>query len=167
MYGHLQSIAAPRGNWRVRARTPILPVVETQRIGEYEVLGELGRGGMGVVYRVRHSAHEQPLALKVLLEANPRRHQRFTTEARVMQFLGRNPHILGLRELGLEGGASFLVMDLLEGEPFDDYLRKEPPREEALSEIHPEVAEIRVSFQFLSEIQQFPRLFLLPQKGAL
>ncbi len=94
-----------------------------QRIGGYEVLQSIGQGGMGAVFRVRSPAGEE-LALKVLLDGNLKRRRRFLREAQVMQFLGRHPHVLGLRHYGEEGGRPFLIMDLIRGGTFADRLHR-------------------------------------------
>ncbi len=86
------------------------------RVGGYELLELLGQGGMGAVFRVRAASGEE-LALKLLLDArsSPKRRQRFTREAQVLQFLGRHPGIVALRDLGMDCGRAYLVMDLVRG----------------------------------------------------
>lgn len=95
-------------------------------IGPYVVVGELGRGGMGVVYRVRAPTGED-LALKLLrpgASPSPERAQRFEREARVLTRLD-HPQIVPLRDVGRYGGTFFMVTDLVEGEgDLEDYARR-------------------------------------------
>src|SRR5688572_28729123 len=88
------------------------------RIGAYEVVRELVRGGAGVVYAARDPRLGRLVAIKVLqagAEATPEERERFEAEARAAARL-RHPGIVGIHESGDHEGAPFLVMDLIEGE---------------------------------------------------
>ena len=88
------------------------------RIGRYEVLGPLGAGGMGEVYRARDTRLEREVAIKILPESvagDPDRLTRFEREARAVAALS-HPNILALHDAGTDDGCSFAVMELLEGE---------------------------------------------------
>ena len=58
------------------------PAKPVSQIGKYEVLAELGRGGMGVVYRAEDNFIGREVAIKQLLDATPELRQRFLVEAR-------------------------------------------------------------------------------------
>jgi serine/threonine protein kinase len=88
------------------------------RLGRYEVLGPLGTGGMGEVYRARDTRLEREVAIKILPESvarDPDRLARFDREAKAVAALS-HPNILALHDAGTEEGQSFAVMELLEGE---------------------------------------------------
>lgn len=96
------------------------------RLGPYEVLGPLGAGGMGEVYKALDRRLDRTVAIKVL----PRTHslsvearQRFEREARTISRLS-HPHICSLYDLGSEGGIDYIVMEYLEGETLADRLAK-------------------------------------------
>jgi tetratricopeptide (TPR) repeat protein len=87
------------------------------RLGDYALLGELARGGMGVVYRARHVQGQEPVALKALdpgLGAGQGL-RRFQQEAQVLARL-RHPNVLRLLDTGLDQGRPFLVTELVDGE---------------------------------------------------
>ncbi len=86
-----------------------------RRIGTYDVIDTLGRGGMGVVYEARSIEDGEHVALKILTKGDLSTLQRFAREARILQFLGQHRNIVGLREVGEEEGRPFLVMDLIKG----------------------------------------------------
>jgi len=86
-------------------------------IAGYAVLEEIGRGGMGVVYRVDRGGH--PYALKLLPSASlmsPRTLERFRREAETLSRLS-DPGIVRVHETGVHGELPYLVMDLIEGSP--------------------------------------------------
>ena len=95
--------------------------------GKYEVLGELGRGGMGVVYRVRHQELGAIFALKVL---HPRWLDeadsvgRFYREARVIAQL-RHPHIVKVFDIGQDGDRHYFVMEYIQGRALNEILAQE------------------------------------------
>ena len=86
------------------------------RIGRYRILGLLGRGAMGVVYRGRDEGLDRDVAVKVmaLVDETAEGHERFLREARSAARL-QHPNIVTLYELGEHDGAPFMAMELLEG----------------------------------------------------
>ncbi|MHC5019439.1 MAG: protein kinase domain-containing protein [Planctomycetota bacterium] len=99
------------------------------QIGPYEVLGELGRGGMGVVYRVRRDDLDREFALKLTLgdaAGGSLGTARLQREAQAAAKLAGHPGIVGVHDTGLHDGAIYLVMDLVEGRPLDEIIAGEP-----------------------------------------
>ena len=91
------------------------PVV--RRIGDYELLYEIGRGGMGVVYKARDLKLNRFVAVKMILPgAIPDENdlQRFHTEASAAACL-RHPNIVSVHQVGVEDGRCYYCMDLIEG----------------------------------------------------
>jgi serine/threonine protein kinase/WD40 repeat protein len=83
----------------------------------YEMLGELGRGGMGVVYKARHRALNRLVALKFILTGSnaPARHRaRFHREAEVVARL-RHPNIVQIYDIGEVEGQCYLAFEYVEG----------------------------------------------------
>ena len=105
------------------------------RLGPYEVLGLIGAGGMGEVYRARDIRLDRSVAIKVLpteLSADPERRARFEREAKTIAGL-THPHICTLHDVGDHEGAMFLVMEHLAGQTLAARLAKGPlPLDEAL-----------------------------------
>ena len=99
-----------------------------QKLGPYEIVGPLGAGGMGEVYRARDTRLDRTVAVKILpshLSSDPEFKQRFEREARTVSSLN-HPHICQLYDVGSHDGADFLVMEFLEGETLADRLRRGP-----------------------------------------
>ena len=87
-----------------------------ERIGRYQVLGELGQGAMGTVYRGRDEMLDRDVAVKVMSKglADADARARFLREARAAAKL-QHPNIVVIYELGEHEGAPFMVLELLEG----------------------------------------------------
>ena len=95
------------------AATP--PLAEPQRLERYVLLGELGRGGMGVVYAAYDTTLDRKVALKLLRDAGGRdAHQRMLREARALARLS-HPNVVGVYEVGEIQQQVFVAMELVEG----------------------------------------------------
>ena len=105
------------------------------KLGAFEILSPLGRGGMGEVYKARDTRLERTVAIKVLpshLADNAELKKRFEQEARAISSLN-HPNICTLYDIGRENGIDFIVMELLEGETLSERLKKGAlPLEDAL-----------------------------------
>jgi len=87
------------------------------KIGRYEILGELGRGGMGIVYKAFDPVFDRELAIKIMLEeicSQPEFRRRFSEEARSLGKLN-HMNIITVYDAGEENGRPYLVMEFLEG----------------------------------------------------
>ena len=88
------------------------------RLGRYEVLGPIGAGGMGEVWRARDTELDRQVAIKVLPEAvasEPHRVERFRREARALAALS-HPNLLEIHDVGSTEGVDYVVTELLEGD---------------------------------------------------
>ena len=105
-------------------------VAPGKRLGPYELLSRLGAGGMGEVYRARDTRLGREVAVKVLPESfadDGEALARFEREARAVASLS-HPNILALHDYGQDGGVTYAVMELLEGETLRDRMsRGRPP----------------------------------------
>lgn len=99
-----------------------------QIIGHYELLSEIGRGGMGVVYRARHTLMDEIFALKLIHPEHAQNQEfrrRFLAEAKTLYKL-KHPGIVDFRDIGESDGRLFLVTELLAGETLDVRLLRKP-----------------------------------------
>lgn len=99
-----------------------------ERFGEYELLTEIARGGMGVVYRARQEALDRIVALKMILAgrlANADDVQRFRTEAEAAAKL-RHPNIVAVHDVGAHDGQHYFTMEYIEGVSLDQRLGTGP-----------------------------------------
>jgi serine/threonine-protein kinase len=97
-------------------------------VGDYEIIGFLGRGGMGKVFRVRNLLSHRVEAMKIVLPdsgANPDLADRFLREIRVHASL-EHPHIAHLRTALRVENQVLMIMELVEGTSLDDCLRQGP-----------------------------------------
>src|SRR5882672_5504970 len=88
------------------------------QLGRYEIRSQLGAGGMGEVYRARDEKLNRDVAIKVLPAALSRdadRLRRFEQEAEAAGALN-HPNILAVYDVGMHGGAPYIVSELLEGQ---------------------------------------------------
>jgi serine/threonine protein kinase/dipeptidyl aminopeptidase/acylaminoacyl peptidase len=89
------------------------------RLGPYEILAMIGAGGMGEVYRARDGRLKREVAVKILPMAaatDSSRRQRFEFEARTVAALN-HPNIVAIYDVGAEHGVSYIVSELIEGQP--------------------------------------------------
>jgi serine/threonine protein kinase len=102
-------------------------VTDSVRIGKYEILKEVGRGGFAVVYEARDPDLDRVVALKVLaphLTWDPAFAQRFHREARAMAKL-RHPHIITIHEVGEDVGQLYIAMEYLPAPTLTELLQVE------------------------------------------
>ena len=95
-----------------------MPLPGGTRLGAYEIVASLGAGGMGEVYRAIDTRLGREVAVKVIAERlsdDPSAVARFEREAKAVAALS-HPNILALHDFGREGGVTFAVMELLQGE---------------------------------------------------
>src|SRR6185503_7567373 len=95
------------------------------RLGNFEILGTLGAGGMGVVYRARDTKLRREVALKILPDmfaSDPERLDRFQREAQAVAALN-HPNVVTIYSVEEVGGLHFLTMELIDGKTLVDLLR--------------------------------------------
>ncbi len=108
---------------------------ELETLGKYRLLGLLGSGGAGVVYRAEHLDLGKPVALKVLRPyLTEAEQERFRREARTLASV-RHPNVVPIHDFGVERGWSYLVMDLVSGKPLSG-MKIEAVRKAALAVHH-------------------------------
>ncbi len=119
-----------------------------QRFGPYEILGKLGGGGMGLVFRAWDERLHREVAIKLLHDeyTTPGMRERFLIEARAASALN-HPNICTIFDIGEQGGEPYLVMEVLEGMtlkqkiaqgavPIEDLVRISEEVSEALAAAH-------------------------------
>jgi Tol biopolymer transport system component len=97
-------------------------------LDHYEILEQIGAGGMGEVYRARDTRLDRIVAVKVLppqFSQDSERRQRFDREAKTISSL-QHPNICTLHDLGSHDGVDYLVMEFIDGETLSDRLKLGP-----------------------------------------
>ena len=97
-------------------------------LGDYELIREVGRGGMGVVYEARQLSLERTVAVKLLLGgawSTPPMRERFRREARAAARL-QHPNIVAVHEVGEQAEQPFFSMDYVAGKSLEDLVREGP-----------------------------------------
>jgi serine/threonine protein kinase len=99
-----------------------------EQIGPFRVLEELGRGGMGVVYRAEHTHLKNQVALKILpaQATDPIARSRFLTEARAMDRL-QHPNMVRVLDVGEWSGNLYLASELVEGGTLTEQVKAQGP----------------------------------------
>jgi serine/threonine protein kinase len=101
-----------------------------REFGEFELLEEISRGGVGVVWKALERDSGSTVALKILLagrEATDEQVIRFHREANTIAKL-RHPHIVAIRQVGVHEGRHFIAMDYIDGKPLDEWVEfSDPP----------------------------------------
>jgi serine/threonine protein kinase len=98
-----------------------------ERIGPYRIMGELGRGGMGVVFKAQHTQNNALVALKVIAsgdQASPEQLKRFQREVNIARELD-HPGIVRVLDAGENEGFHWFAMELVEGRSLADVIREE------------------------------------------
>jgi serine/threonine-protein kinase len=112
-----------------------MSLIPGARLGPYEIVGPIGAGGMGQVFRARDGALNRDVALKVLPElfaSDPDRLARFTREAQTLAALN-HPHIAAIYGIDQSTTVRALVMELVEGEDLSEQIARGPiPLSDAL-----------------------------------
>jgi serine/threonine-protein kinase len=103
-----------------------VPMAGQVDFGKYEIIGEIGRGGMGVIYKARQKDLERTVAIKMILAsqlASRQQVERFVAEARTMARL-HHPNIVRIHETGEVHGQHYFVMEYITGASLAEELRK-------------------------------------------
>lgn len=103
-------------------------VLQKTHLGPYQIVSQIGAGGMGQVYRARDTRLDRSVAIKILpseFTLNQNLKQRFEREAKTISSLS-HPHICTLHDVGHEDGIDYLVMEYCDGESLAARLAKGP-----------------------------------------
>lgn len=114
-----------------------MPFEIGENVGFYQVLAQLGQGGMATVFKAHHTVLDRDVAIKVLNPAfleDPNFMSRFRREARAIASLD-HPHIVPVFEFAEHAGIPFLVMKFIEGETLKSRLWHDPPSRQQVCEI--------------------------------
>ncbi|HEY0712864.1 MAG TPA: serine/threonine-protein kinase [Polyangia bacterium] len=97
-------------------------------LGKYQIVRQLGSGGMGAVYEAVHTSIGKPVALKTMnpaLASDPRAEARFMREAAAASRLG-HPNVCDVTDFGADAGVVYIVMELMRGEDLSALVARAP-----------------------------------------
>jgi serine/threonine protein kinase len=120
------NLSAPAGSVAAHLHDP---VADRATLGDFRILREIGRGGMGIVYEAEQLSLGRRVALKVLPFAatmDPRYLQRFQNEARAAACLD-HPHIVKVHAVGCERAVHFFAMQFIDGQTLEALIRSLQP----------------------------------------
>ena len=103
-----------------------MPLEPGQMLSHYRLVEQIGAGGMGVVWRAMDTRLEREVAVKVLPEeitGAEERRARFQQEAKMVAAVS-HANIATVHDVGSDAGVTFMVMELVRGDTFKDFLRK-------------------------------------------
>ncbi|HEX5271534.1 MAG TPA: serine/threonine-protein kinase, partial [Gemmataceae bacterium] len=148
---NLDETTAPSGEAEDAERRPTVPAHDGYttdappdvNVRGYEILGVLGRGGMGVVYKARHIKFDRLVALKMILagdHAAAAETVRFLAEARAVARL-QHPNIVQVHETGEQDGRPYLALELVEGGSLAARLKQHTPSDKEAAQLVATLAE--------------------------
>ncbi|MFH1024523.1 MAG: protein kinase [Planctomycetota bacterium] len=121
-----------------------------RRIGKYDILGEISRGGMGIVYKAREVSLDRLIALKVLIageDASSEQVMRFYHEAKACARL-RHPNIVVIHDVGINLDRHYIAMDFIEGTTLEEKIATGPMKpDEAVRIVLPIIRAIAYAHQ--------------------
>src|SRR5258706_15148057 len=129
---------AHRPRYSPRVTDPEAEIRHGAKIGRFVVVGELGKGGMGVVYQAHDRELDRHVALKVMRSAAATDEERMRM-LREGQAVARttHPNVITVYEVGVEGGLGFLAQELLDGGTLAEWLRGPPAAAPTLGQFIP------------------------------
>ncbi len=119
-----------------------IPRGEWPEVAGYQILGELGRGGMGVVYRARQRGLKRMVALKMILSgshAGADQLERFRAEAEAVAHL-QHPNIVQIYDVGERDGLPFFSLEFVDGHSLDQTIARQPQAPRRAAEIVEQLA---------------------------